>query len=233
MLKLIPSALLAAGFGLIGITASVQTASAQPVLSTLKLPLSSASTSPIPSIPSAPASPLPSSIPSVPVSTPLVETTATTTADVVAGVDHVEGKATESTVTTVGNLTGASTDSRTGVGLNLPTSSDQVETAAKELVEKPLDHSGTASVVVAGNKNQIEGDAGVDLTVKAGNLAVGHICLDGDASIGRAGDKSFADCKTDHPKPQPVPEPSVIGSLALIGAYFVARHRRSKTAIAR
>lgn len=251
MFKLIPGALFAASLGLIGITAPVQTAPAQAVLSTLKSPLSSSPASPLPSsIPSVPASsppsapasslpslilsaPLPSPILPAPISTLPVETTATATAGVVAGVNHVEGKVAENTVSTVGNLAGASTDSRTGVGLNLPTNSDQVETSAKEFVEKPLDHSGTASVVVSGSKDQSEGDAGVDLTVEAGNLAVARICLDGDASIGRAGDKSLADCKTDRPKPQTVPEPSVIGSLALMGAYFVARHRRSKTATAR
>lgn len=158
-------------------------------------------------------------------------TVATTTSGLEASLEAVKAGAAEHTITTVGDLAGASTDSQSSAELSLPTSTSEVKESIAQLIEQPLQVGGTASAIVSGNHNGINADSGIDLSVKVGNLATAKICLDGDASIGSAGDESHANCNPNQSKS--VPEPATTGALAVLGVYFAARLRRSKASTAR
>ncbi|MBD2385691.1 PEP-CTERM sorting domain-containing protein [Cylindrospermum sp. FACHB-282] len=148
-----------------------------------------------------------------------IENTAQATTETVV-TNGVTSSLQETTQTNIGTLAGASTDSQTTATVVNPT---EAQLPSLNNPTEIIQTTGQGILLgVEANQQGLQANVGADLTVGVGNLANIKICLDGSASIGSPDAGSLANCSTST-EPRKVPEPGIIGSLALLGVYFISR----------
>ncbi|MEH2081778.1 MAG: PEP-CTERM sorting domain-containing protein [Nostoc sp.] len=202
-------------------------------------------------------------------------TTNTATAEVGKG---VKATVQETTNTSVGQLAGVATDSKTTAQVKDP---NQVKLPSLDNPTQIVQTTGQAAVGIKADQQSTQADAKANLGVQITDLATVGICLDANATLGIANKNSSANCSkavetppvgvvtlpvaVETPpvvvktppvaveippvaveippveveklyvpiqipsvgvKPHPVPEPTTLGGLALLGVYFISRRRR-------
>jgi hypothetical protein len=164
------------------------------------------------------ANPITSQLPTLTNTLNSIQNTAQATSQTVA-TNGVTTSLQETTLSNIGTLAGASTDSQTTATVVNPTDA-QIPSLNNptEIVQK----TGEATLGVEANQQGVQANVGADLTIGVGNLANVNICLDGSASLGSPDAGSLANCSTSN-QPREIPEPGIIGSLALLGVYFISR----------
>jgi hypothetical protein len=122
----------------------------------------------------------------------------------------------ETTLTNVGSLAGASTDSLTTVTVgNLTQPQLPSLTDLKGIIQQV----GQTQLDIQINNQGVTVDANANLNVGVGNLANVGICLDASAAVGSPAGSSLANCE----KKREIPEPGGIGGLVLLGIYLSYR----------
>ncbi|MDZ8092870.1 MAG: hypothetical protein RMZ42_13215, partial [Nostoc sp. DedQUE05] len=115
-------------------------------------------------------------------------TTTTNTAEVAKG---VKATVQETTNTTVGQVAGVATDSKTTVQVKDPS---QVKLPSLDNPTQIVQTTGQAAVGIKADQQSTQANAKADLGVQIADLATVGICLDANATLGIANKNSSANC---------------------------------------
>ncbi|QSJ17107.1 PEP-CTERM sorting domain-containing protein [Nostoc sp. UHCC 0702] len=153
--------------------------------------------------------------------TQIIQNTAQATASLEAA-KGINSKLQETTTSTIGSVAGVSTDSVTTVKLAEPT---QAQLSSLSNPTQIIQQTGQATVDVQADQQGAKVNIAADLTLKIGDLAEVNTCLDAEVLIGSSYVDSLANCSKKD-KPRRVPEPTLLGGLAVLGLYLISRNRK-------